>query len=305
MEEFKQSIRTYSVSKGSPYPKPLVVPASISETEGVKRLQHVIRNVLDTEQFMEFAFFVNDHTYVIPENLCSWLMRYDPAMNLYAGHALYEKRSGKMFNSGASGYVLSKTTMQNIVNEWDAEPTNPNCQISGLSKWLDNNPGLVTAKCLFHALDCQPMDTRDEEGSQRFHAFGLARVVTGKVDGWYFNKHEQLDFGKGTEDVNDHLPNGRRCCSSETISFHYVEAMETYALFQLLSIGTEEMNRLSDTELGTIVMNKWPERKDLGYYAHPLPIQTDKFWKDTLAVIRKISFSGGSKLKLPMCNAHS
>lgn len=153
-------------STGNPYPQLLLVPDSIRAEMGVQRLEHVIRTVHQTIN-PDFAFFVNDHTFVIPDNLCKFLKDRDSSTDLYAGHPLKGKQE-TVFNSGAAGYVLSRSTMEKLsellllqlvlggvfteylflsfdeVDEWDKP--NSKCSASGASQWIQNNPGLLTAK---------------------------------------------------------------------------------------------------------------------------------------------------------------
>ena len=81
------------------FPQPLVIPPTITEDDGVSRLQYVIRSVHHTLD-PDFAFFVNDHTFVIPEHICTFLYNHDPARDLYAGHAMKNQKEGYMFNTG-------------------------------------------------------------------------------------------------------------------------------------------------------------------------------------------------------------
>lgn len=275
-----------SAGRENVYPKLLVVPPSISPEEGVPRLQHVIQtvsNVIDAD----FTFFVNDHTFVIPEHLCSFLSTYNPAQDLYAGHAL--RNDHLAFNSGAAGYVLSRTTMRRVVERWDQN--DPNCSTGNLSKWLQGNPGLLTAQCLNNALHVHVMDTRDENRLHRFHAFGLVRTVSGKVDEWYLNKHKRLDQDFGEDEVYHHIPGtGRHCCSPETISFHYVEYMETNALYEVRA-ALKETPSISDDDLQSLMQSLWPsDSRDLGGYSRGLPKGSDqKEWDDLLSAMRTIS----------------
>ena len=111
---------------------------------------------------------------------------------MYHGHAL--KNGEDVFNSGASGYILSRETMKKLVHEWDVE--NPTCTGKNADKWLQGNPGLLTTKCLKEVLNVEAIDTRAWSQSanakkyHRFHAFPLTRTVSGDVDKWYLNKHE-------------------------------------------------------------------------------------------------------------------
>jgi hypothetical protein len=99
-------------SKNNPYPQILLVPDNINAEMGVERLDHVIRTV-HKDINPEFAFFVNDHTFVIPDNLCQFLHDRDSEVDLYAGHALKGQQE-TVFNSGAAGYVLSRSTMEKL-----------------------------------------------------------------------------------------------------------------------------------------------------------------------------------------------
>lgn len=101
-----------SASENNLYPQLLLVPDNISVEMGVQRLDHVIRSVHKNTN-PDFAFFVNDHTFVIPDNLCKFLKDKDSSTDLYAGHALKGKQES-VFNSGAAGYVLSRSTIEKL-----------------------------------------------------------------------------------------------------------------------------------------------------------------------------------------------
>ena len=189
----------YPTKETNEYPQTMVVPSHVATVEdGVPRLQYVMKQVQKIYN-PDFAFFVNDHTFVIPPHICSFLENRSPEDHLYAGHALTPRGGGITFNSGASGYFLSRKTLSSLVETWESGVVSKHC--SGDSKWLQGNPGLVTAECLAKYLNVLPLDTRDEEGSHLFHAFGPMRTVSGKVDEWYLNKHEALDkvFGEVSE----------------------------------------------------------------------------------------------------------
>lgn len=165
------------------YPQLLLVPESIGSDDGVPRLIHTITSVFEKIN-PDFAFFVNDHTYVIPEHLCNYLKDKNPSEDMYHGHAM--KNSDTAFNSGAAGYVLSRETMGKLVNKWN----HGECTGETASKYLQGNPGLLTTECLKKELGVVPVDTRQIGKYHRFHAFPLNRVVTGNVDQWYLNKHQ-------------------------------------------------------------------------------------------------------------------
>jgi hypothetical protein len=215
----------------------------------------------------------------------------DPLEDLYAGHAM--KTDESVFNSGAAGYLLSRTTMKKLVKIWD-EGKDPNCVIDPTNqklKWLQGNPGLLTTRCLHESLKVSAIDTREDHRYHRFHAFPLTRQVTGKVDEWYKNKHNVETARKiGADDSYAIMLNGEDCCAKSTVSFHYVESLEARALFavreRLLSNP-----RMTDYELKNLMITEWPKnRKDVGFYSHPLPDSNNHDeWKPLLKTIRKIT----------------
>lgn len=118
------------------YPQLMVVPNSIGVDDGVERLMYVIRMVFEKIN-PDFAFFVNDHTFVIPEHLCKYLEHKNPNEDMYHGHAM--KNDNSVFNSGAAGYILSRETMKKLVDQWDHN--DPFCTGKSAKKWLQGNPG--------------------------------------------------------------------------------------------------------------------------------------------------------------------
>ena len=167
------------------YPQLLLVPPEIGFDDGVPRLNYVIRSVFKNIN-PDFAFFVNDHSFVIPEHLCKYLEHKHSSEDMYHGHAM--KNQEAVFNSGAAGYILSRETMKKLVKKWDEK--DEVCLQTNGPKWLQGNPGLVTTKCLKERLSVLPIDTRHHGKEHRFHAFPLTRSVSGDVDQWYKNKHQ-------------------------------------------------------------------------------------------------------------------
>jgi hypothetical protein len=268
------------------YPQLMLVPSSIGLDDGLPRLNHVIRTVYEKID-PDYAFFVNDHTFVIPEHLCYFLEGQDPSVDMYAGHAL--KNDKDAFNSGAAGYVLSRETMKRLVEAWDKD--DPVCLLKdGNSAWLQGNPGLVTTRCLKEVLHVDAVDTRHDAKWHRFHAFPLTRMVSGNVDQWYINKHEGMESMIATDASYSTMLSGVDCCAEDSVSFHYVESYESMALF-----ATREsllLNpHMTDHELKAIMMAEWPRSpKEIGGYSRGLPKESDDAgWKPLLQVMRKMS----------------
>jgi len=271
------------------YPKNLVVLKHITLDMGVKRLEHVIRTI-HKDYNPDFAFFVNDHTFVLPNNLCKFLKEHDSSQDLYAGHVLKGQKETS-FNSGAAGYVLSRHTMNRLIKEFDNPKST--CSPEGASKWIQGNPGLLTAQCFDQVLNIKLVDTRDESEdlSHKFHAYGLVRTVTGQIDNWYLNKHKTLDDLFGVDTKYHHLPQkGSICCSSNTISFHYVEAGESLVFWKVLQ-KVNESTTMTDTEIQQLMESIWPKDKNSGLnaYSFPLPPSQAEVWPDMITVVRKIA----------------
>ena len=269
------------------FPQVSLVPETIKFDDGVPRLEYVIRTIHNTID-PDFAFFVNDHTFVLPNHLHQFLKLLDCSKDLYVGHALKGEKE-TAFNSGASGYVLSRTTMSRLIKEWDKPGSK--CQSVNVSKWLQGNPGLLTAKCFQEVMGVQLVDTRDkEDSSHKFHAYGLVRTITGNVDQWYLNKHQQLDSIFGIDERYHHMPQkGALCCSKDTISFHYVEAAENIAFWNILQKVKQQPDSISDEQIKKTMRQDWPQRPEIGAYAHPLPASQSPVWNDMIKVIRRIS----------------
>ena len=272
-------------SGGAEYPKILLMPPEITVDMGVQRLSYIIRKISESAVDPDFAFFVNDHTFVIPDHACCFLSGRDPSEQLYAGHPMRNKVDKFAFNSGAAGYFLSRATMQGLVQRWDEK--DPSCSTDGASQWHQGNPGLLTAKCMSESLSAMAIDTTDEHGWHRFHAFGLIRTVTGHVDEWYKNKHVDLDeYIPGHHNELGFL---NECCSAGTISFHYVEHSETTALTRVLH-DVRENPTITDDDLGNLLTDIWPKGfRNLGGYSHGLPPEKSEQWNSMLTIIRRIS----------------
>jgi hypothetical protein len=288
-EETRPSDHQYS------YPQNLLLPTTIGVHDGLPRFYYTIRAIYERVN-PDFAFFVNDHTYVIPSHLCHFLEGPSAETDLYAGHALHQEGEGAMFNSGAAGYILSRATMKKLVAQWDAK--DPNCWIDPDSvttprheKWLQGNPGLVLADCLQH-LGIRAVDTRAQQKYHRFHAFPLVRLVTGEVDAWYVNKHRVVDKeeGEGFDTSYATLLKGTDCCSRDTISFHYVESKECQALFLVQQALLDQPN-MPDSELVRWMEQHWPtEPSEVGGYSRRLPNKSrTEDWSHLLNVLRYIS----------------
>lgn len=93
-----------------------------------------------------------------------------------------------------------------------------------------------------------------------------------------------------TDKSYNHLDSGVGCCSQDTISFHYVEYLESRALFSTREALIDNPH-MTDHELKSLMMAKWPKDfKDIGGYSRGLPKEGQKDdWEPLLQVMRRIS----------------
>eukprot|EP00547_Thalassionema_nitzschioides_P018176 CAMPEP_0194240452 /NCGR_PEP_ID=MMETSP0158-20130606/6617_1 /TAXON_ID=33649 /ORGANISM="Thalassionema nitzschioides, Strain L26-B" /LENGTH=389 /DNA_ID=CAMNT_0038975147 /DNA_START=43 /DNA_END=1209 /DNA_ORIENTATION=+ len=214
----------------SSYPQLLPLPPGTAD-RSIAALQYTIRTIL-RDINPEFALFTNCHTFVIPEHVCHFLNDKSPSEHLYAGHAL-NVGGTKIFHPASSGYVLSRTTMQGLVQQWD----------DGACRTERSHPGFFISECLKNVFHVRPMDTTLDDG-QQFHSFPLIRLISGDVDDWY-KKMSAVKFVGGVD-----------CCSHNTISFHYMEAPECRALYATLKYN---INFTKDDEsLKKFMIDTWP-----------------------------------------------
>lgn len=250
------------------YPQLLLLPQDAMPDRSVAALKYTIRTVLKRVN-PDFALFTNCHTYVIPDHVCHFLNKKSPSDNMYAGHAL--KVNNESFHPESAGYILSRRSMQNLVDKWNED--DPFCNDP-----KEGHPGFLIAKCLLKVFGVSAEDTRDDGKYNVFHSFPLMRLVTGKVDQWYLDlsEHENL-FGDD-------------CCSDNTVSFHYVEHLETRALYETRKALLANP-KMSDEELKMFMIQVWPSNpSDMGGYSRALPKADEVvLWATVLRVMRRVS----------------
>lgn len=270
------------------YPQVLNLPPSITikDEHGFDRLAFVIRHVYNNHASADFIFLVNDHTYVIPEHLCHYLQDFSKEEDLYAGRAM--KNPGIVFNSGAAGYLLSRTTMKRLLDIWDTSDTDGSSskqQCQPTHAFHRSNPDLVVAECLQNVLHVPAVDTRAAGKYHRFHSYGLVRTVQNKTDDWFVKVHTRFQNMTGFDESYQTLLTGPDCCAADGVSFHYVEAVETLALHRIRQLLLEQ--DMTDEELRQHL--NWPTR-DLGGYSAALPVDNNpQVVQNVMTVLRKMS----------------
>jgi hypothetical protein len=95
---------------------------------------------------------------------------------------------------------------------------------------------------------------------------------------------------EGVDESYNTLLAGVDCCAQDTVSFHYVESMETKALFATREALLRNPH-MTDLELKGMMIAEWPRRfEDVGGYSRGLPKESDQGdWESLLHVLRKIS----------------
>ena len=107
----------------------------------------------------------------------------------------------------------------------------------------------------------------------------------------------QTNNHKDKMNFNYEVQKGKKCCSSQTITFHYVEWAETLALHKTIQYILQHNNNnnnkqpISNDELQSFVIQHWPtNKKDIGGYSHNLPPLSRKdVWDDLLFVLKHIT----------------
>jgi len=246
------------------YPQLLLLPPDALPDRSVASLKYIIQTVLEQVD-PDFALFTNCHTYIIPDHVCHFLKDIAPSDGMYAGHAL--KVNNASFHPESAGYILSRRSMRNLVSKW--KENDPICIDP-----KESHPGFFVSKCLSQVFGIAAQDTRQDGKYHQFHSFPLMRLVTGDIDQWYLDlsEHENL-FGDD-------------CCSDNTVSFHYVEHLESRALFATRKALLDNPD-MADEELKAMMIQLWPV--NVGGYSRRLPDATSKVWPTLLRVMRKVS----------------
>ena len=249
------------------YPQLLLLPPKALPDRSIAALKYTVRTLLEQVN-PDFALFTNCHTYVIPDHVCHFLDNRSPSEGMYAGHAL--NVNNLTFHPQSAGYILSRRVMENLVKMW--KENNPICNDP-----QESHPGFFLSKCLSEVFGIPTEDTREEGKYNRFHSMPIVRLVTGKVDQWYLDLSDKENLF------------GEDCCSNNTISFHYVEHLETRALFATRKALLENPD-MKDEELKTLMIQEWPtKQEDIGGWSRGLPDAKSDVWPNLLTVMRKVS----------------
>ena len=146
----------------------------------------------------------------MPQNLRNYLQTLDPAEDHFVGRRFKGYGKDNYFNSGGSGYALSRSILRKYVDEgW----SHPDCAPTRTTSMED----VMIAQCLRKVFNVGLTDTRDAEGRERFHPFAPGSHLhwkppkEGEKD-WYFDYNREWPVQLGV-----------KCCAPDSVSFHYIK----------------------------------------------------------------------------------
>lgn len=172
----------------------------------IRAFQYIHQHHLDEADWFLKA---DDDTFVVVENLRYTLSRFDTEEPWYLGRR-FAPFIAQGYMSGGAGYVLSKEALRRFVRGFE----------SGDCTHYSDIEDMALGKCM-ETMKVQPADTRDVLGRQTFHPYPLDHYVIRKPPRnrpWHM--------------LYDHYPvtEGPGCCSDYAVSFHYIYAVQLYAL---------------------------------------------------------------------------
>ncbi|XP_017076044.2 LOW QUALITY PROTEIN: glycoprotein-N-acetylgalactosamine 3-beta-galactosyltransferase 1 [Drosophila eugracilis] len=176
-------------------------------------LQYVFKH-----HFQDYDWFMkaDDDTYVIMENLRSFLHAFSPKTPIYFGN-IFRAHPKEGYSSGGMDYILSKVALHRLIK----------LGFSNSSICTNRSYGyedVELRRCL-SAVGVLGGDSRDEHG--------LSRFVPYSPLSWY---PEAQEWNETKNDTSD-------CCSSSAISFHFNNANEfhvlDYIIYKLKTFGID------------------------------------------------------------------
>ncbi|ESN99286.1 hypothetical protein HELRODRAFT_66826, partial [Helobdella robusta] len=154
----------------------------------------------------------DDDTYMNIENLRYLITQLKEKSSSYLGRRFkFFFPAGYM--SGGAGYVLSKSALHKFVRQGLKAKYSAFCKAEP-GGYEDVNMG----QCLKYS-NIMPIDTRDEKNMERFHPYPPYFILTDLFldkDDWIFN-YSYYPWKTGPP-----------CCSTTTISFHYMLPKDMY-----------------------------------------------------------------------------
>lgn len=134
----------------------------------------------------------------------------------------FERTDNKfVYNVGGAGYALNHAFMEKLMYWIDREECAPN---RSLTTFLDDN---MLAVCAAN-FGSFPYNTRDYIGRERFHQYPPSRLYAAKPGD---ELYEGLNFVKR---YSGGFEGGESCCSTESISFHYIDPIGMHHMHNIL-----------------------------------------------------------------------
>ena len=216
------------------------------------------------EERHSWFFWMNDHTFVIAENLACYLSGLSRTEPVYAGLRLWGPCCG-LFNSAAAGYAVNRAAVELLVNQWNGGPSDEKCDPSSKKAQI--------ALCL-KRFDVVAIDTREASGAERFHVYGPVRLATGAIDDWLVNKKKNID-------PPEPFAADASAVSSDVVSFHYVAEKEHRLLDRIIR-GDASIDAATLAPI-------WPRgREELGGYSQPFPNRNARAAADVVTLLRRL-----------------
>ena len=124
----------------------------------------------------EFDWFLkaDDDTYIVMENLRHFLSQHNRDKPQYFGHHFEHLYMLNGYNSGGSGYVLSREALKRFGPN---HRKNDNCDLDG------QDEDVAIGRCM-EALRVRVGNTADEKGAIRFLCFEIEKHLMGKLPQW-------------------------------------------------------------------------------------------------------------------------
>lgn len=175
-----------------------------------KAVKEILAWRLVVEEFAGREWYVkgDDDTYFVVGNLNRYLEEFEPRLPYFLGCKFHlGGPGGFQYVSGGAGYVLSLEAARRL----------PGATATCLERYGKISEGDIAVSECLQIVGVTPEDTRDERGSQRFHAFGYDQHLQWYKMGLHVNKWWYQDWVWGP------MIEGRGCCSDNTtVSFHYM-----------------------------------------------------------------------------------
>jgi len=174
-------------------------------------LKYLLKNHKDEADWFVKA---DDDTFIIVENLRFLLNEFSSDDGLYLGHRFKSEYVKQGYMSGGAGYVLSNKALHQFVKGIEQSK----CEISSFPE------DILVGACL-ERMNVRAVDTRDVEMKQRFFPFQPKyHLIDGLLNGnsWFW-------------DHSYYAPEtGEDCCSTYTISFHYITPEMMHVLYYFI-----------------------------------------------------------------------